>query len=68
VKIVLSCVNTHEKQSKNLETLETSYDQRQELEIQILTMWAYETFHKTWVGVALMKNDLFEAIFNNEQK
>jgi hypothetical protein len=45
--MVLSCVNTHERQSKNLETLETSYNQRQELEIQILTMWAYETFHET---------------------
>jgi hypothetical protein len=31
-------------------------------------MWVYETFHKTWVGAALMKNDFFEAIFNNEQK
>jgi hypothetical protein len=66
--MVLSCVNTHERQSKNLETLETNYDQRQELEIQILTMWVYETFHKTWVGVTLMRNDFFEAIFNNEQK
>jgi hypothetical protein len=66
--MVLSCVNTHERQSKNLETLETSYDQRQELEIQILIMWAYETFRKTWVGVALIRNDFFEAIFNNEQR
>jgi hypothetical protein len=53
--MVLSCVNTHERQSTNLETLETSYDQRQELEIQILTMWAYETYQETWVGVGLMK-------------
>jgi hypothetical protein len=66
--MVLSCVNAHERQSKNLETLETSYDQRQELEIQILTMWAYETFHETWVGVALMRNGFFKAIFNNEQR
>jgi hypothetical protein len=66
--MVLSGVNTREIQSKTLETLETSYDQKQELEIQILIVQAYETFHKTWVGVAFMRNGLFEAIFNTEQR